>query len=139
MQVDLNSDTGDLNPELFYVSVASGVGVMLSHSSSNNSLDHSKKTETAKTPISQSKKVKIHLTFTTLWAYSADDVLVIFFPENRICYFTQIVSIGEISLDMQLVSTGDTGDNLHEMSKSVFWEKVRKIFQYVIYWKFYPE
>ena len=51
------------------------------------------------------------LTFTTLWANSADNKLTIFFlifPENRIWNFIQIVSIG---------------DNLHEMSKSVFWEK----------------
>ena len=49
--------------------------------------------------------------FTTLWAYSADNKLVIFFlffPENRIWHFMQIVS---------------TEDNLHEMSYPVFWEK----------------
>ena len=42
---------------------------------------------------------------------SADDKLVIFFlccQENRLWHFMQIVSIG---------------DNLHEMSKPVFWEK----------------
>ena len=46
--------------------------------------------------------------YTTLWANSADDKLLIFFlfsPENRIWHFMQIVSIG---------------DNLHEMSKPVF-------------------
>ena len=51
------------------------------------------------------------LTFTTLWAFSADDRLMIFFlffPENRIWHFMQIVSLG---------------DNLHEMSYPVFWEK----------------
>ena len=44
-------------------------------------------------------------------ANSADDKLVVFFlffPENRIWYFMQIVSPGDI---------------LHEMSKPVFWEK----------------
>ena len=41
----------------------------------------------------------------------------IFFLENRICYFMQIVSIG---------------DNLHEMSNPVLWEKSEKIFQNVI-------
>ena len=49
------------------------------------------------------------LTFTTLWAFSADDKLMIFFlffPENRIRHFTQIVSY-----------------NLHEMLYPVFWEK----------------
>ena len=49
--------------------------------------------------------------FTTLWANSADDKLMIFFlffSENRIWHFTQIVS---------------SGDNLHEMSKPVFWRK----------------
>ena len=50
------------------------------------------------------------LTFTTLWAFSADDRLIffLFFPENRIWHFMQIVSLG---------------DNLHEMSYPVFWEK----------------
>ena len=51
------------------------------------------------------------LTFTTLWAFSADDKLMIFFlffPENWIWHFMQIVSLG---------------DNLHEMSNPVFWEK----------------
>ena len=51
------------------------------------------------------------LTFTTLWAFSADNKLMIFFlffPENRIRHFMQIVSLG---------------DNLHEMSNPVFWEK----------------
>ena len=65
-------------------------------------------------------KVKMHvvvhvhnntLTFTTLWAFSADDRLMIFFlfsPENRIWHFMQIVSLG---------------DNLQESSYPVFWEK----------------
>ena len=50
------------------------------------------------------------LTFTTLWAFSADGKLMIFlfFPENRIWNFMQIV------------------DNLHEMSNPVFWEKNKK-------------
>ena len=51
------------------------------------------------------------LTFTTLWANSADDdsmIFFLFFPENRIWHFMQIVSIG---------------DNLHEMSNPVFWKK----------------
>ena len=51
------------------------------------------------------------LTFTTLWAFSADDKLMIFFlffPENRIWHFMQIVSLG---------------DNLHEMSYPVLGEK----------------
>ena len=52
-----------------------------------------------------------NLTFTTLWAFSADDKMMLFFlffPENRIWHFMQIVSLG---------------DNLHEMSNPVFWEK----------------
>ena len=36
------------------------------------------------------------------------EIFVIFFPENRIWHFMQIVS---------------TGDNLHEMSDPVFWKK----------------
>ena len=55
--------------------------------------------------------VQYTLTFTTLWAFSADDKMMLFFlffPENRIWHFMQIVSLG---------------DNLHEMSNPVFWEK----------------
>ena len=50
------------------------------------------------------------LTFTTLLANSADNKLTffLFFPENRIWHFPQTVS---------------TGDNLHEMSNPVSWEK----------------
>ena len=51
------------------------------------------------------------LTFTTLWAFLADGKLMIFFLfflENRIWHFMQIVS---------------SEDNLHEMSNPVFWEK----------------
>ena len=54
------------------------------------------------------------LTFTTLWANSADNNLVIlflFFPENRIWHFMQTVSIG---------------DNLHEISNPVFCQKKKK-------------
>ena len=54
------------------------------------------------------------LTFTTLWVNSADGELIIlflFFPENGIWHFMQIVSIG---------------DNLHEISKPVFWEKKKE-------------
>ena len=38
----------------------------------------------------------------------------LFFPENRIWYFLQIVS---------------NGDNLHEMSNPVSWEKEEKYFK----------
>ena len=51
----------------------------------------------------------MYLTFTTLWANSANDKLTIFFlpfPEKKICHFMQIVSIG---------------DNLHEMSICLCW------------------
>ena len=56
---------------------------------------------------------------------SADDKLMTFFllfPENRIRYFMQIVSLAEIMIRhfMQIVSLGD---NLHEMSIPIFWEK----------------
>ena len=53
----------------------------------------------------------IYLTYTTLWAFLADGKLMIFFLfflENRIWHFMQIVS---------------SGDNLHEISNPVFWEK----------------
>ena len=42
---------------------------------------------------------------------SAGNKLVIFFPENMIWHFMQIVS---------------NGNNLHEMSKPVFWKKKKK-------------
>ena len=51
---------------------------------------------------------KAGFTFTTILANSVDDKLMmffLFFPENRIWYFMQIISMG---------------DNLHEMSKTVF-------------------
>ena len=51
------------------------------------------------------------ITFTTLWAYSADDKLMmifIFFLKNEIRHFMLIFSIE---------------DNLHKISKTVFWEK----------------
>ena len=61
---------------------------------------------------------KLELTLTIIGANSADDKLVIFFffRENRVWHFMQIVSCG---------------DNLHEMSNSIFWgrKKKRKIFQ----------
>ena len=74
----------------------------------------------------------------SIWTNSADDKLMIiflFFPENRIWHFMQIVSIG---------------DNLHEMSKPVFREnkknfsvcrllKILALFPYIVCWKFYPE
>ena len=47
-------------------------------------------------------KLKMSLTFSTLWAFSADDKLIffLFIPGNRIWHFMQIISIG---------------DNLHEI------------------------
>ena len=51
------------------------------------------------------------LTFTTIWANSADNkltILFLFFPENGLWHFMQIVSLG---------------DNLHESSKPFFQEK----------------
>ena len=62
--------------------------------------------------IKSASAISVHqllsFTFTTLWANSADDKVMIFFPENRHGHFMQIVSYG---------------DNLHEMSKLIFWEK----------------
>ena len=66
------------------------------------------------------------LTFTTLLANSADNKLVIFFlffPENRFWYFIKIVSIGEFAQNI----------------KNCFLGKIRKIFQTVVCWNFYPE
>ena len=41
-------------------------------------------------------------------------IFFLFFPENRICHYVQIVSYG---------------DNLHVMSKPVFWGKWEKYFE----------
>ena len=53
------------------------------------------------------------LTFTTLLANSADDKLIIFFLfflRKWLRHFMQIVPLG---------------DNLHEMPKPIFWEKIK--------------
>ena len=62
--------------------------------------------------VSQDRKV----------TYSAGNKFL-FYPENWLWHFMQIVSIG---------------DNLHEMSKPFFLGNKRNIFQHVICWKFYP-
>ena len=59
-----------------------------------------------------------YLTFTTLLAHSTDNkfmIIILFFLENRILHFMQIVC---------------TGDGLHEMLRPDF--SLRKIFQYVV-------
>ena len=51
------------------------------------------------------------LTFSTLWTDSADDKLktfFLFFPENKVCHFMQIIF--------------EWDQNLYEMSTPVFWE-----------------
>ena len=57
-----------------------------------------------------------------LWVKLSADILeYLFFPENRFWHYMQIVSIENRSwYYMQIVSIGD---NLHVMSKPVFWEK----------------
>ena len=50
----------------------------------------------------------ILLVFTTLWANSADDIIFLILPENKIWNFMQIVS---------------NRDSLHEMTNSASWEK----------------
>ena len=83
-----------------------------------------------------------HLTFTT-WSGQIQQItnwwFFLSFPRKQDWHFIQIVS---------------SGDNLHDMSNPVFWEKLeticmkchscflgklRKIVQCVICWKFYPE
>ena len=63
------------------------------------------------------------LTFITLWANSADVRLLIFFsyffPENRIWNFMQIHTIC--------------------MKCQILFGKMRKVFQYIVCWKFYQE
>ena len=65
------------------------------------------------------------LIFTTPWAYSSDDKLLIFFlflPESRLWPFMQIVSFR---------------DNLYERSELIFWKKkIRNISKYRL--KFLP-
>ena len=56
------------------------------------------------------------LTFTTLWAHSADDKLVIFF-----FYFSQ-----KTGFDISCKLSPMDGDNLHEMSNLVFWKNKEK-------------
>ena len=53
------------------------------------------------------------LTFTTLWANSADDKLMTVSLENMLWQYMQIISFG---------------DNLLEMSSPIFWENNKKIF-----------
>ena len=76
----------------------------------------------------------IILTFTTHWAHSADDKLVIFFffLENMIWHFMQIVFIYVVGTHLNCIDksmqfkwepTTYIKDNLHEMSKPVFQEK----------------
>ena len=74
-------------------------------------------------------EILIHLIFTTLWDYSADDKLVIFFflffQANRFWQFIQIVSFGNF------------GNNMYEMLRPFFLEKkIFKIFQNVVCWIF---
>ena len=55
------------------------------------------------------------LAFTTLWAFSVDDKLMIFFlffPEKQDLTFHAGDNLHEMS-----------GDNLHEMAYPVFWDK----------------
>ena len=35
---------------------------------------------------------------------------------------------------MQTVSSGDSGDSLHEISNPIFWEKYKKYHQFVVCW-----
>ena len=69
---------------------------------------------------------QILLTFTTLWANSADnkiDIFSYFFTENKIGHFMQIISNGDI---------------LHEMSNHVSSENKKNISKYQLP-RFYPE
>ena len=73
------------------------------------------------------KQIGYTLIFTTLWADSEDDKLVIFFPENRNWLFLQIVS---------------SDDNLHKMLNSDYWKKKKNNNNKKnknVCWKFYPK
>ena len=55
------------------------------------------------------------LTFTTLWAFSADDKMMLFFlffPENRIWHFMQIVSLETICMKCQILISGKNKKNI---------------------------
>ena len=79
------------------------------------------------------------VTFTTLWGNSTDNNLVIFFlffqkktgldiscilsPLETICMKCQIQFLEEKNTRQHFVQIVFIGDNLHEMSNPVFWEK----------------
>ena len=65
---------------------------------------------------------KNEVKFTSLWANLADDKLILFLD-----YFPQNIDSGWHF--MQIVSWGD---NLHEMPRPIFGEKISKIFQNVV-------
>ena len=66
--------------------------------------------------------IMVCLTFTTLWAFSADDKLMIFFlffPENWIWHFMQIVSLGDnlspwetVCMKCQILFSGKNKKNI---------------------------
>ena len=75
------------------------------------------------TPLQQS----VSLTFTTLWANSADDKLAIFFsyfPENRICLFMQIVA--KTGFGISIVKSCLLGKNVNKYFKMLSAEKKKK-------------
>ena len=63
------------------------------------------------------QEINTSLTFTTLWAYSAGDTTTLFFPENNLLNFCFILC--KLSPWKE--------DNLHEMSKSIFWESMLNV------------
>ena len=71
--------------------------------------------------IVKRSKVKALLSLSMLSKISTDNILKyfsdFFFPETRISYFKQIVSLG---------------DNLHENSNLIFWGKMRKKYDLVV-------
>ena len=67
-----------------------------------------------------------HSGLTIFWANSADDKLMIFFPEHKFWQFMQTASNGHNWHEMFV----SNGDNLHEISKSVFWENKKNILNY---------
>ena len=76
--------------------------------------------------MQKKKKKKLYHSLGYFSKRQTDAIFSYFSPENRVWILMQIVS---------------NGDNLHESPNPIFWgEKIkRKIFQYVVFWKFDPE
>ena len=63
------------------------------------------------------------------WVKFSDDILkhfFLFFQENRFDFSCKLSQMETISMECQILFSGESGDNFHEMSKPVCSEKIRK-------------